>query len=807
MLVIKPAGLLCLLLFPLGLLGQITVSGIVREVGSGEPISYARVTLEDRQQGRLSNERGFFSLSVPRGLVELSVQRSGYQPMTQSWTAVRDTFLELALIPAAGTLDTVQISATEGLRDLQLGRTLVPMAQIEAMPALGGEGDALKALQLLPGVQFGQEGTAGLFIRGGSPDQNLILLDEMPVYNVSHLFGFFSLFPPDVIQDLEVYKGAFPARYGGRLSSVIRLQTKEGSLERWQGQASLSPLSGQVQVEGPLLPGKSSVFLAARRSWLDLLLRPFTGVTFRQSEARGSLGYTFHDLIGKANYQFSPRSRLFLSVYTGRDRGSLRVRPDDSNSDSLRTQTDGQLAWGNITTSLRHQQVLGQRWFVKTVLGYTRYRYQQELGITQSRPPDDQVLFELRSGNYSWVRDWIAKQEWEGQLGQGHTLRLGGQASLKRFEPDVRYLSREDGQVQTDSSFQNATLRSELGSLYASYRYAGTRLSAYAGLRGEGFRTQGRYWWSLQPRVQAAWHLSDRWKLEAGYSLVQQYLHLLTNSGLGLPTDLWVPATVEVPPARSHQVSAGLFHQLGPHTSVALEGYWKDLKGVIAYRDGTSYLNDFANWQDRVEAGQGRAYGLELFVHRRAGRFQGWVSYTLSRATRQFAQINQGAPFPFRYDRRHNVSLLASYTLPNPNRSLSLTWMYVSGARATLPTEQYHTAFDLYENLYGITDNLLGSEETYIFGHSAVWADGRNNYQLPAFHKLDLAYRTRKAKKWGTRTWEFGIYNAYGRRNPYYVTYGTDFRFTPGIGSRNVPVIRAYSFLLWVPYVSYQAAF
>ncbi len=797
-------GMLMLMLLPMWLGAQVTISGIVREAGSGEALSYTQVTITGTRIGRLTNESGFFSINTPQDTLELSISRMGYAPLVLSLSLSRDTFMQVVLTPRTSNLDTVVIEASQNFRDLQLGRTIIPMAQIKNLPALAGEGDALKSLQLLPGIQFGQEGTSGLFVRGGTPDQNLILLDEMPVYNVSHLFGFFSLFPPGVIQDMELYKGSFPAQYGGRLSSVIRIQTKEGDMEKWKAEGNLGILSGQIRVEGPLIPGKSSVFFAARRSLLDLFLRPITNSTYKANEVNGSLGYSFYDFIAKANYLVSPRSRLFLSVYAGTDRGAIRVFPEQDQTDSLRTRTSGVLKWGNITTSLRYQHVLSKRWFSKTIIGYTQYRYAQEQNLALLSGPFNQVRNEVSAGNYSFIQDWIAKQEWQGQLGKGHEIRLGLQGSVKRFEPNVRYAAVLDNTTLIDTASQGEPLLSDLVCAYAGYHFSSSRVNAYAGVRAERYSVEERSWWSIQPRLQAAWFLSDRWKIEAGYSSIQQYVHLLTDSGVGLPTDLWVPATNLVPPAMSHQVSGGIFHEIDPRTSLSVEAYWKTLSGVIEYKEGVSYLNNFMDWQALVDLGEGKAYGLEVFLHRKSGRINGWVSYTLSKATRQFEEINGGREFPFRYDRRHNFSLFANYTFPNPNRSLSLTWMYISGAKATVPTSQYQTPYDILSELSGAAITFFSATTSYLFGNIAFYNDSRNNFQIRPFHKLDLAYRARKEKKHFIRTWEFGIYNVYGRRNPYYLFLGTREVF---VGFNNVeyrPSLQEYSLLMWIPYVGYQ---
>ncbi|MEM7657456.1 MAG: TonB-dependent receptor plug domain-containing protein, partial [Bacteroidota bacterium] len=781
----------------------------VREAGSAEQLAYVQVLSAGGQTGTLSNAYGFFSLTLPEGQVEVSFVHPAYQVRTLLIQATEDTSIQVWLEPREFQTDTVAItSRQQPVGQPQLGKHIVPIQQLKAMPALLGEGDVLKGLQLLPGIQFGQEGTSGLFVRGGSPDQNLILLDDMPVYNVNHLFGFFSLFPPGVMKDVEVIKGGFPAQYGGRLSSVIRMQTKEGNLQAWKKEVSIGAISGQASVEGPLIKGKSSFFLAGRRSWLDLFLRPGTAIAYRREGINGFTTYDFHDVIGKVNYQLSDKDRLYVSVYTGRDVGRIKTELAEEMAPTY--ASDNQIRWGNITTSLRYQRVFGKKWFGQTVLGYTRYRFATVLSGSETDVGAIRPSQSIQLTQFSQIGDIILKQDMDYYPAPQHHLKFGTQLSRKVFQPDVDIVQSRFQQTVIDTSFNRVNYLGHTLSLYGSHDWhIFSRLKLNYGVRAELFTTDGISTPSLQPRLRLRWSVNDQWSVQAAYSYIQQYLHLLTNSGQGLPTDLWVPATSRIQPASSHQGVVGIYHEAPAGISASVELYYKNMSRVLEYKDGVSFLRSFENWEDAVIQGEGRSYGGEVFLHKPHGRTNGWVSYTLSWTDRQFEEINQNAWFPFRYDRRHLINVFVSHQLKRPGRSFSASWMYQSGARATIPTELAHTPYDLFTDLNGLANNFLSRFQTYGFGEVYGYASERNNYQMRPFHKLDVAYRMTREKKARKRTFSVGVYNLYARSNPYYV-------FLQRIGDGRLPVrggrlqtttrLVEYSMLLWIPYVSWTVA-
>ncbi len=790
---------------------QIIVNGSIKEAGSGESLAYVRVFEATKQIGTRANTYGYFSLRLPKGNQELEFYLAGYEKEMLSLTLFSDTTLNISLSSYGVAIDTVEITASEALSDAGLSRLIVPIKQLAQVPMLAGEADVLKAMQLLPGVQFGKEGTTGLFIRGGSADQNLVLLDDIPIYNVSHLFGFASLFPPSSIKSAEIFKGGFPAEYGGRLSSVIKLQSKEGDLHKRKTQLSLGSITGQFTTEGPIVKGKASYFVSARSTWINAIFRPIIKQVFKKEGIDGFLSYDFYDLVGKANYNISDRDRLYVSFYTGRDKAASKLGSlAQDSTGSIEVNRNSALEWGNIAASLRYHKILGAKWFLKSILGYSQYTYQTARSletIDQRGQPTEKNALKLSF--FSSIRDLHLQQFFNYHPSSSHRLKFGLSASFKYFQPDFRLTEILTQGVKVDSVFNNDRIRSTTLVLFGEDEWQFTeRLSLRGGLRLEAFKTQNFSSTSLQPRLSVQYQLSPASKLNISYSFIQQYLHLLSNSGLGLPADLWVPATASVPPAASHQVVAG-WDSKGPLNSlISIEAYYKTFSQVIEYKDGVSLFNDFDSWQNKVESGKGVAYGLEFWLRKHSGRLNGWLSYSLAWNNRQFPTINQGRSFPFKYDRRHNLSLFLSYLMKKRHKSLSLTWMYLSGFRQTVPVGIANVPYDLITDLSGGTESMITLQGITGFGNVLAYAPTRNNYQLRPFHKLDIAYQVKKEKKGRVRTWSYGIYNLYGRRNPYFIFFQSDLEYNEA-RMEYLPVNRLaeQSFLFWIPYISWTVAF
>ena len=669
-----------------------TLSGYVEDAASGEKLIGAVLYEPALQKGATTNRYGFFSLTLPEGPLQVVVFHIGYQSDTLATRLDRDLQLNIALQPTPLEMGAVQVEA-ERLDPIQeqsqMSVVQVPIRQIKNAPVLMGEVDVLKTLQLLPGVQSGAEGMSGLYVRGGSPDQNLLLLDGAPVYNASHLFGFFSVFNANAIKNVQLTKAGFPARYGGRLSSVLEVDMKDGNMKTFEGEGSVGLIASQLTLQGPLRKDRTSFIVSARRTYIDLLIRPFL-----PSDEKG--GYHFYDLNAKLNHIFSPESRVFLSLYSGDDRfwsdfkeeyrgGSYR------EEDSIATD----FGWGNITSTLRWNYLFDNQLFGNFTAIYSRYQLSTHVDDRTTITSDGERETEsLRLRYLSGIRDWGLKADLDYLPNPTHYIRFGGSGTLHTYSPGAAHIKSDPA----DGAPEDTTLAAQVTdaleySLYGEDDVQLTdRLKANVGLHTSGFLVNDEFYTSLQPRVSMRYLLPSDWAVKASYALMRQYIHLLSNSTVGLPTDLWLPATERVRPQWSRQFGVGLARQLKDQYEFSLEGYYKTMTNLIEYREGASFLVGFGeseDWQDKVEIGRGWSYGAELFVQKKRGRTTGWIGYTLSWTKRRFAGLNQGRAYPYRYDRRHDAALVLTRQLTR-STSFSLTWVYGTGSAATLPVARYY---------------------------------------------------------------------------------------------------------------------
>lgn len=770
---------------------EYTISGYVTDASSGEVLIGANVYDQNTMQGTATNNYGFFSLTLPEGEVVFTISFVGYPTYIDTFVLQRDTQMSLPLT-SSFDLDAVEVKATKVSRieeQSQMSTVEIPVAQIKQLPAFLGEVDVLKTLQLLPGVQSGNEGATGLFVRGGSPDQNLILLDGVPVYNVSHLFGFFSVFNADALNSVKLIKGGFPARYGGRLSSVLEIQMKEGHKKEWHGDGSIGIIASKLTLEGPLIKDKASILVSGRRTYIDLLAQPFIKAGFASDNSSGSAGYYFYDLNGKINYTISEKDRLYLSAYLGDDRFYFRERYEETEPGySLEEEFGGALSWGNVTSVLRWNHQYSPKLFSNATVYYSQYQF--NTGVEDGfREVDDGVVEEEFFGlrYFSGIDDWSGKVDFDWLPSPDHFVRFGASGIYHTFRP---------GATQFEADFGNNTLDTTIGSVATragEYRVyieddwkVNQRLKVNAGLHGSAFAVDGRWYWDIEPRLSMRYLLTDEMSLKASYARMSQYIHLLTNSGVGLPTDLWVPATDRVPPQRSWQVAAGLARTLGNQFEVTLEGYYKVMQNVIEYRDGASYLGNANNWEGQVASGRGWSYGAELLVQKKTGATTGWVGYTLSWTNRQFAELNFGETFPYKFDRRHDLSIAIVHEI-NDRWQVSGTFVYGTGNAISLPIAQYG----------GITGSATG--EVYSAYAQRFHYASRNGFRMRAYHRMDLGITHTKTTKWGESRWNLSVYNLYSRLNPYFIYYGTD-----DFGD---PAFKQVSLFPILPSISYAFSF
>jgi len=735
-----------------------TVSGFIKDAASGESLIGANVFDKNTQSGNSSNTYGFYSLTLPADSVTLIYSYVGYAPQKFTFYLDKDTTLNVELISNA-VLDEIVVKANEGeaIQEItQMSSISVPISQIKSLPSFMGEVDVLKVLQLLPGVQSGSEGSSGMYVRGGGPDQNLILMDGVPVYNASHLFGFFSVFNPDAINNVELIKGGFPARYGGRLSSVIDISMKEGNMKEFKGEGSIGLISSKLTLEGPISKDKTSFIVSGRRTYIDLLARPLIKASTDGDE---TVGYYFYDLNAKINHKFSDKDRLYLSAYLGDDKGYSFYRDDyDYQFDRTKYEEEVGLRWGNITSALRWNHVYNPKLFSNLTLTYSRYRFNTKAEETSEtiESNGDKNFYYYQWLYHSGINDLAAKIDYDFIPSSNHYIRFGASATYHTFSPGALNV-KENVFVDTTLGAQK-TYALEFASYIEDDFEVNRMLKINAGLHFSGFKVNGKLYTSLQPRLSTRLLLADDLSLKASYVKMTQYIHLLTNSGIGLPTDLWVPATDKIKPQQAHQLALGLAKTFKKTYEISLEGYYKTMDNLIAYKEGSSFVGIGTDWQNKVERGKGQSYGAELFIQKKEGKTTGWIGYTLSWTHREFDNLNFGKRFPYKYDRRHDLSVALVHHWKD-HIDVSMSWVYGTGNAVTLPKASYQGSTHSYGSYYG--------DEIYYYGD-------RNSFRMNDFHRLDLSIAFRKKKKWGERTWTFGVYNTYNRKNPFYLDIGYD---------------------------------
>lgn len=748
--------ILCLLLLPIVCLAQKTVilSGYVQDAKTGEKLPGATLYFPVTKQGITANKYGFFSLKVTAKPVELEVSHVGYIKKNVIMQVDKDSLTVFHIFAYSANLEEVIVKAEQSTKDTYLestmGRYHMSVETVNRTPALLGESDLLKTLQLLPGVQAGSEGTIGLNVRGGTPDQNLVLLDGIPVYNINHLFGFLSVINSDAISSAEFLKGSMPARYGGRLSSVLDIRLREGNMKEWKSSLSFSPITSKLTVEGPLVKNKSSVFLSVRRTWLDALL----ALGQRVSKANGLNTIGFYDINAKWNYTFSPKDRLFFSYYTGRDKLQNSFKLSEA------TYSYG-FNWGNQTFGLRWNHLYSQKLFGNLLINYTNFSYNLEDRFNAK----NNFVNKVSSG----IRDIGIRYDFDYFPANNHVIKYGIGAIQHSFKPEIK-------QFKTTATDTTTAPSNRIGT-FETYSYMEDDITFSKSIKGNiGFHyanqfVNSRTYHSLQPRLSIRFTVGKTASLKASYNRTTQFLHLLTNSSAGLPTDLWVPVTSKIPPERADSYAVGYSAETNKGFSVSIEAYYKKLHNVLEYKEGTNFLNNPSlNWEDRVSIGKARSFGAEFFIEKTKGRNTGWLSYTLSKTDRLFTDLNNGKPFPFKYDRRHNLAINFSHDF-TPRKSLSVVFVYTTGMAVNLAAGRF-SGFLPGTDFFADNGNASNTYDYYgKYFQNLPDYNGRNSFRAPAYHRLDVSYKAIKPKRQGIRTWQIGAYNIYNRQNPFFLFY------------------------------------
>ncbi len=720
------------------------VSGYVADNSSGENLIGVTVRAPEHQAGTISNGYGFYTISLPAGEQTLIFSYIGFEPTEKKITLSANQTLNIRMGEDKKALGEVVITAQSNrsetlVHSTEMGKIDVPMEMLKKAPVLFGESDLIKALQLLPGVKRGAEGTTGMFVRGGGNDENLILLDEAPVYNVGHALGFLSVFNSNSIKSVEMYKGAFPAEYGGRLSSIMDVRMREGNDQRFSMQGSIGNIASNLTIEAPIVKGKGSFIISGRRSYIDKIINTLKG--------KQTFPYYFYDLNVKANYKLSGSDRLFLSSYFGRD-----VLEASSKADSLGFDAGINSNLGNFTVTARWNHIYkSQKMFHNLTLIRSQFRYQIE-----GNAFGNNLL--IRSS----IDDIGLKLSYDYRPNNQTTIKFGGTLQSHLFKPNLISVQGDISDfIKNKPSPEIQALESAIYGNFERDLSEKWRLSA--GLRLSSLAVQSVFYANPEPRISARYLLNDQQSLKFGYARMAQYLHLVSSSSLALPTDLWYPATKNIQPANSDQISAGYFTWVGEgkkRTELSGEIYYKKLRRLIEYREGARLiLND--NYESELISGSGDAYGIEMLAQKNSGKLSGWIGYTLSWSERTFPGLNNGHTYFARYDRRHDISVVANYEF-KPRFAVSAAFVYSSGSPFTPIVAKYLQPFP----------NYSGVDLLPIY-------PAKNSYRLHAAHRLDidLIFKGKKHKRWQGE-WHVGAYNFYNRTQPNRVTItvGTDGR-------------------------------
>lgn len=782
---------------------KLTISGYIQDGNSAEKLISA--TLFDRvnQLGVVTNTYGFYSLTLPEGPVDLFSSYVGYSNWELKFDLSKDTIIDISMT-AADLLQEIVIQAEHSdqvNQKIQMSQVSVPIDQIKKAPALLGEVDVLKVLQLLPGVQGGGEGQNGLYVRGGSPDQNLILLDGVPVYNVSHIGGFFSVFNGDAIKNVTLTKGGFPARHGGRLSSIIEIDMKEGNMREFHGEGGIGLISSRLTLEGPIWKDKISFLVSGRRTYLDLIARPFINGAIRKqnqtasTEVNAGLDAHFHDINAKINYKINGKHRLFLSVYNGLDIFGIQYDEFYDNRTSFQ-KTKGGIDWGNVTSAFRWNWMINPKLFANTTVTYSKYKV--NIGAFSEYKLNNEI--ESNQARYiSGIRDWAAKVDFDYIVNPTYRVRFGLGNALHQYTPGAFQVQLKSPGSNLDTILGSKAIRSAEPYTYVENEIQWGVLRANLGLHASAFRVDKQWYTSLQPRVGINYGLNNSMALKASFATMRQYINLLSNERIGLPTDLWVPATGRIKPQDAWQVAIGLAKTFSSEYEFTFETYYKKMKNVVSYTDGASLLDINSDWQDKITQGDGTAYGSEWLVQKKNGKTTGWVGYTLSWNWRQFDDLNRGERYPFKYDRRHDVEILVSHKF-SKRFSLSGTWQYGTGNAVSLPSAYYKLpSFNNSADPSGIL------ELDHLSDYDII--DSKNDYRMPAYHRMDINVEFSKQKKHHMRTWSVGAYNLYNRPNPLFLSSDTVGKRLPNGQFEFKKVIRQYSLFPIVPHFMYSFKF
>ncbi len=754
-----------------------TISGCIYDNNNNENIIGATIFCKEQNNLAISNEYGFYSFSTNKNKINIIVSFIGYKQIDTIFTISQDTIINFYLENNTNIGEVVVIGKNEFVSNSQIGKIHLSIDQVKSLPKLGGETDIIKVMQLLPGIQSGYEGSSNLFVRGGNPEQNLFLIDGVPIYNISHLFGFTSVFNENAVNSVNIIKGGFPARYGGRISSVIDIRMKEGDLNEFHSSFNLSPISSKFMINGPLKKNKASFLISARRTFYDLInfaIHPFL------DDPENIQNYYFYDINVKFNFIISSKSRIYFSLYNGHDKYYNKYSDAwTKNEIEYKNKTDNGLKWGNMLGVVRWNYIFNNKLFANTSLYVSKYNftsYSNNSFTVENFSNNDLEKYSNLSNYNSAINDFSINYTLDYIASNSHYFRTGINTIYHNFLPGISYFQNNTTENKQDTTLSsNNIYATEIRAFVEDDIKISKFININIGLHTSFFSVQKQNYYSFEPRFSGAIVFNDNFSVKSSFSRMQQYLHLLTNTNIGLPSDLWIPVTQKIEPQKANLYSVGLFFNLLNKIDFSIEAYYKDMFNLITYKEGTSFLLSNNTWDETIKRnGKGKSLGIEFFLHKKTGKLQHIVSYTLSKTTRQFQQINNGIEYNYKYDRLHNFSLSSIYNI-NDKIKTSFSWIFATGNPVTLPEAIYPSI--LYPPDLGIISppniqTIIPYPTTMSRQNTELWYYGeRNSKRMPNYHRLDIDISFTKKNKNYERILSFGAYNTYNHLNPFFIRY------------------------------------
>ncbi|MCK9480576.1 MAG: TonB-dependent receptor [Bacteroidia bacterium] len=761
-----------------------TISGFISDSLSGERLIGCNIVNTIENIGTVSNHEGFYSIQTFKDSIELRISYVGYQPKSITVKSKQKLRFDIKLAPTIN-LPIIIVNNNENTNSVtqESGNNITLKGrQISDLSPLFGESDVFRTLQLLPGIQSVGEGTSGIFVRGGNADQNLVLLDGIQIYNPVHIFGFYSIFNPGIIKNVSMNKGVLPAKYSGRLSSVVDVITKDGNRQHFKGEAVLGLIGSRLTLEGPIGKSKRTTFIAsARRSHIDLLLSPFVKKDLSTQSAGFLSAYYFYDLNGKLVHRINKNSKITISFYNGIDKillnNSFKL---DNPTLKIKERDKQSFSWGNTVASIKYSLILSSKSILKVTGWYSSYNFGNQSTYSFEETNKDTSLVNYFDYKFeSIIRDFGANADIDYFIMNKWKINVGAQYISHYFQPGVTTLTSNLPNLEPSKSMIEGSIGFEPSIYIDNQIKIGNRSEFNVGLNYAGFFFKSTQYSSLQPRVSFNTYLTKKIVVNIGYSKTQQYMHLLTNSTIGIPSDLWILSSDKIKPQSNEQIGLG-FKYNSETFNFGIDGFSKQMHNVIDYKDGANYLRNSNNWADFITAGKGNAIGVEVYVEKTVGKLVGWIGYCLSKSTREFADINNGEPFLFRYNRLHDISSTVTYKI-NQRNIFSANFIFATGNPITLPNQIYS----------GIS---TGTPSVDIYVNNK-----RNNYIMPNYHRLDINYSNYKKNKLGLRTWSFGFYNVYNRQNAFFITPSYN-----DVGNR---VLRQVTLFPIIPSFTYRQEF